>query len=486
MENNIIYIGIDKLIPHPQNPRKQLGDLTELADSIKHSGVYQNLTVVDNHDDTYTIIIGHRRHAAAKIAGLTELPCIIADMDEKQQLETMLLENMQRSDLTIVEQAQGMQLMIDLGESVDTIATATGLSKQTVKSRVRLNQWNMSDVEIAFSRGATLEDFSKLDKIEDTKEKKKVAKLLGTSNFQWEVEKALKSQRFEKKLPKIIDKLQEAGAVKIKKDPPYEWWDKRLVVSSVSRIEDIIKDNTENRKLQYTVDKQWHEVVVFLMYTDEEIANKRSNPQNKEQSNRELLDKYKRSILKDINQYIDKFIADFNDNDYLSVYHGKAKEKDEIISRLLKMIYAADMEITEYRTPEPITAMKICGFTREKVAEEVEYKDRVNSGFFCRITDKKFLQNIEQNPIKWLLALLRTIIHIDKCTEFYPYSSSYTCVKYKNMKYPRLFVDEIKRLGFEEPDEVKQVIDGTHPMYTEEGCEQILDDLRSKNKEHAE
>ena len=72
MENKITYISIDKLIPHPQNPRKELGDLTELADSIKANGVYQNLTVVEDGDDTYKIIIGHRRHAAAKIAGLTE------------------------------------------------------------------------------------------------------------------------------------------------------------------------------------------------------------------------------------------------------------------------------------------------------------------------------------------------------------------------------------------------------------------------------
>lgn len=68
MENKITYISIDKLIPHPQNPRKELGDLTELADSIKANGVYQNLTVVEDGDDTYKIIIGHRRHAAAKIA----------------------------------------------------------------------------------------------------------------------------------------------------------------------------------------------------------------------------------------------------------------------------------------------------------------------------------------------------------------------------------------------------------------------------------
>lgn len=85
------FLPIEKIIPHPQNPRKQLGDLTELADSIKKNGVYQNLTVVPNKDGTYTIIIGHRRRAAAELAGVKELPCIITDMTEKEQLSTMLL-----------------------------------------------------------------------------------------------------------------------------------------------------------------------------------------------------------------------------------------------------------------------------------------------------------------------------------------------------------------------------------------------------------
>lgn len=75
----IINIPINRLFPHPDNPRKDLGDLSELSASIKASGILQNLTVVPDEPDTpdtdYTIIIGHRRYAAAKIAGLTELPC---------------------------------------------------------------------------------------------------------------------------------------------------------------------------------------------------------------------------------------------------------------------------------------------------------------------------------------------------------------------------------------------------------------------------
>ncbi|MEG2624333.1 MAG: ParB N-terminal domain-containing protein, partial [Clostridia bacterium] len=82
-------ISIENLYPHPQNPRKDLGDLTELAQSIKAQGVLQNLTVVPwnfveqdkgKWDDDYYrffVLIGHRRLAASKLAGLTDLPCAV-------------------------------------------------------------------------------------------------------------------------------------------------------------------------------------------------------------------------------------------------------------------------------------------------------------------------------------------------------------------------------------------------------------------------
>lgn len=129
-----------KLEPHPDNPRKDLGDLTELAASIQRSGLLQNLTVVPHPDkpDMYRIIIGHRRFAASEIAGLTELPCAIENMSYADQVATMLAENMQRNDLTIADQVNGVQLMIDLGESVKAIADKTGLSETSVRNARRL------------------------------------------------------------------------------------------------------------------------------------------------------------------------------------------------------------------------------------------------------------------------------------------------------------------------------------------------------------
>ena len=79
----LTYIETSKIIPHPDNPRKDLGDLAELAESIKTKGILQNLTVVPLFDEftadgfkRYRVVIGHRRLAAAKLAGLKEVPCV--------------------------------------------------------------------------------------------------------------------------------------------------------------------------------------------------------------------------------------------------------------------------------------------------------------------------------------------------------------------------------------------------------------------------
>ena len=124
-------IAIEKLHPHPDNPRKVIGDVDELADSIKANGILQNLTVVPMNDDwtEFTVIIGHRRLAAAKQAGLTELPCAVVEMTEKEQLSTMLTENMQRSDLTVYEEAKGCQLLLDLGDTIAEVAKRQDFQK---------------------------------------------------------------------------------------------------------------------------------------------------------------------------------------------------------------------------------------------------------------------------------------------------------------------------------------------------------------------
>lgn len=193
-----IMIPVDELQPHPDNPRKDLGDLTELVDSIKANGIFQNLTVLRNCDPETgksTVIIGHRRLAAAKLAGLEKVPCMVVEMDEKEQISTMLLENMQRSDLTVYEQAQGFQMMLDMGETQDSISEKTGFSKTTVRHRLKLLELDPEEFRKAQERQPNLSDYIRLEKITDPELKSKALAAIGTANYNWTVENCLRRQR---------------------------------------------------------------------------------------------------------------------------------------------------------------------------------------------------------------------------------------------------------------------------------------------------
>lgn len=180
------YIRVKDIYPHPDNPRKDVGDVSELAASIKESGVLQNLTVVPAPEVSaggYRVVIGHRRLAAAKQAGLETVPCVVSYMTYKQQVATMLAENMQRCDLTPIEQAQGIQMMLDLGEDIKGVSDKTGLSETTVRRRVKLMQLDQDALKAAESRGGTLADYAELEAIKDPERRNKVLKAIGTNNF---------------------------------------------------------------------------------------------------------------------------------------------------------------------------------------------------------------------------------------------------------------------------------------------------------------
>lgn len=212
----IVMLPVEKLMPHPLNPRKDLGDLSEIADSIRANGVLQNLTVqrgcylgsaeaeqidgatsgilFDAKADGYTILIGHRRCAAAKLAGLTEVPCRIVDIPENEQIQMMCMENMQRSDLTIYEQAIGFQMMMDYGGTLEEVSEKTGFSKATIKRRLQLAKLDMKTLQAVSSRQADMKDYEKLAKIDDLDTRNKVLCEIGTNNFDKKLADALSAQ----------------------------------------------------------------------------------------------------------------------------------------------------------------------------------------------------------------------------------------------------------------------------------------------------
>ena len=207
--NEIKMIPINKLFPHKDNPRKNLGDLTELADSIRTNGIMQNLTVIPNGRVGYTVLIGQRRLEAAKFAGLSELPCAIVEMDEREQVATMLLENIQRSDLTAWEQAKGFQMMLDLGDTVEGISEKTGFSKSTIHRRLKIAELDEEAYKESEGRQVTLEEYLNLSSIEDVNQRNKLLKSIGTPNFDWEYRRVLNEQIINAAMKSILPVLEE-------------------------------------------------------------------------------------------------------------------------------------------------------------------------------------------------------------------------------------------------------------------------------------
>lgn len=214
---SIFDIAVDQIEPHPQNPRKDLGDLTELCESIKANGIMQNLTVVPL-DDQYTrfrCVIGHRRLAAAKKVGLHSVPATIADgMDEKEQIAVMVAENMQRADLTIPEQAQAVQLMLDLGEDFGSIADRTGLSESTVRRRAKLAAYDQGALEKACKRGASLFELERIEKIEDPELQANCLAAAGTDRFAKELDNARRTIEQRKETERAVEIAEKMGGTK--------------------------------------------------------------------------------------------------------------------------------------------------------------------------------------------------------------------------------------------------------------------------------
>lgn len=126
-------IPINQIEPNPEQPRVEIGDLTELSGSIKEKGVLEPLLVKPVKNGNWMIIAGERRWRAANLAGLREVPCIELDLDEKSIAEIALIENLQRKDLTVWEESDGLAALgTRYGYTHDEIARKIGKSRSTV------------------------------------------------------------------------------------------------------------------------------------------------------------------------------------------------------------------------------------------------------------------------------------------------------------------------------------------------------------------
>ena len=134
-------LPIYKVEPNPDQPRREFDEveLQSLADSITVHGVIQPLTVREMANGYYQIIAGERRWRAARMAGLSDVPVVVIEADDRKAMELALIENLQRQDLNVVEEALGYQSLIqEYGLTQEEAAERVGKSRPTVTNTLRL------------------------------------------------------------------------------------------------------------------------------------------------------------------------------------------------------------------------------------------------------------------------------------------------------------------------------------------------------------
>jgi len=138
---NITYVNIENIRPNPYQPRKQfnISALEELCESIRQYGVLQPINVRKMSSNSYELVAGERRLRAAIMAGLKEIPAIIVNVNDDDSAVMALIENLQREDLSFMEEAEGYNnLLIDHGFTQEELAQKIGKSQSTIANKIRL------------------------------------------------------------------------------------------------------------------------------------------------------------------------------------------------------------------------------------------------------------------------------------------------------------------------------------------------------------
>ena len=426
-------IAIEKLHPHPDNPRKVLGDIDELADSIKANGILQNLTVVPMNDDwtEFTVIIGHRRLAAAKQAGLTELPCAVVEMTEKEQLSTMLTENMQRSDLTVYEEAKGCQLLLDLGDTVAEVAEKTGFSESKIRRRVKLCELDEEAFKESQIRQPTLADYDRLNQIKDIDVRNKLLKSIGTNNFDNLLYSAVQKQQDDEERTWLEEICLDNGMTKCesRNDIP----ENCEYVGTVGTAQLLKESFDDDRKRYFFFTTYGIYVAIYIQKTKEQIENADAENKNRN-AKRQKFDELE-AQAKEINQRCkalrEGFMLKGNFND--------DAKKQELINYIL-------YSMSECREYDDRSFYSLSGLKHENY-ECINFDDCMkDTGKMLMAAAYAFFEDL--------------------------YNTKYINVTYdegiqRNIS-PELnrFYNLLVKLGYVMSDEEIQLRDGTHPIFT--------------------
>ncbi len=354
---DIVNISVDRLWPHPKNLRKEPGDLTELAESIRKNGIMQNLTVVPLEQvnpeaaiklkgKNYTVLIGHRRLEAAKLAGMTELPCrIVSDVGEKEQISTMLEENMQRRNLTIYEEAQGFQMMMDFGETEASIAAKTGFTKKTIRHRLNIAKLDQEELQRKEKDGGfqlSLKDLYELEKVKDIHVRNEILKQSSSSrDLINRAHSAVEEAKREENAKAIGVMLEELGICKASDEVKSELYSgKWKTLKGFELEEEVPKEITlpeEKEPMFYLVSYRR-----LLVITKMQKGDKVLSPMEQEEKRKARVKKQIKAILKESSARRKALIQDI-----ISGKVDAVKDEGEEIRRIWQALVGLDALLQE-------------------------------------------------------------------------------------------------------------------------------------------
>jgi ParB family chromosome partitioning protein len=438
---NFHLLPTENIYPHPQNPRRDLGDLSELAESIKAQGIMQNLTVVPCGAFEYTVVIGHRRLAAARLAGLETVPCAIAkDMDEKAQIAAMLLENIQRADL------------LDLGDSIKDVSEKTGFSRSTVSRRINMiKKLNREILEQKQCDNITLDDYERLYEIEDDDKRNEVFEQIGTTNFEWCLKSVLNEQQSAKTRKEIIDVLSGFATPvdeEFRRSANITWgidlW--RATEDTLIKAREIAAELDDDKEY-YFYDDGRYTLLVFAK--DGELADvkkkRKDDSEEKEVRKKRIQELFRQAyaLRLDFARRLGAFSAPkaaIVGQMAIDALFGSYSISDEVMRAMF------DIK-DEFRQPY---APKSKGETRDEAVK--------------RLLDAAAAENVD--PVK--LQFIGSYIRFD--------SSSANCVSWqgdynRSERLERLY-GWLEKFGYKMSSEEKTLLDGTHELFAKDDEEE--------------
>lgn len=439
----LVYLSVDLIEPHPDNPRKDLGDLTELSDSIKQNGILQNLTVVPQGGGGYRALIGHRRLAAAKMAGLTEVPCVIVEMSQKEQLGVMFAENVQRADLTPYEQAECLQMMIDLGETAASVAQQTGLSEATVSRRLRLLKLDKKKFDQAQDRGgASMEQYIKIAEIKSAADRKELLDTVGTDNFNARYHRAVREQTIKELTPKAIKEAETFAKPAPKGVDRWTSGYSREVSCDIDQWKPgalILKKPKKGGKYFYCVEFG----TIYILLEEEKVAttNKISEKEKAARKRRRELSRITAEMYELRREFMMNFTAGLKNKDILFEY-----ALAQMVGRCAGSLCHTNFD------KKPL---------QEKIEQDPEKTYSIDKDLLKAFYDK--------DPGAAMTLIVYCNSDDSKESGYYSQGYGESMPYHKDNRDLDVLYEYLCRLGYRMCDEEKQLQDGTHPLFQKEG-----------------